>query len=397
MKNKNRVISIVLFLSVSILLSVPCRHKSESPFSVETKDGVEYVHNSNTPLNQNATVVFEEDLSIEPVDENGNIRIYLPSYYAVDESDHIFICDYRDPSVKVFDPQGRLVRTIGQKGSGPGEFQNIGRIGCLPGDRLLVMDFGLRRASLFSNDGRFIASHKYPNRSYDVFFFTESFYVRDETTIEMDTTPLGWKRRLFIKVYDYTGEELFSYGEFKAGQSGLVDEGGRKFSYSKPYDVESALAGDQKNKRLYHCLNDQYLIEVFDHEGRLIRKIDRPYERLPVTEQDKRQYLEGFRGASESDRALIEKNAKMPKFKPVCTRMIVDDYGRLWVELYEKKQEDGRTLTAYDIFDEDGRYLFKVWSEISPGIFKNDRMYHMERDEETGDRILKRYRIVWTE
>jgi hypothetical protein len=377
-----------------LLLSAACGHRSESAFSVETKDGIEYAHNSETPFNQDATVVFEEDLSIEPVDENGNIRIYHPTRFSVDDSNTIFICDFRDSSVKVFDPQGQFVRTIGRKGSGPGEFETVGRVYCLPDGRLMMLDFGLRRGSLFSNDGRFISSHKFLKAGYNMFFFTESFYLREETTVEMDKTPKGWKTTLFIKAYDYKGEEIFSYGEFKQSQSAWVDEEGRQFTYTRPYDVESVLAGDQKNKQLYHCLSDQYIIEVFDQEGRLIRKIDRPYERLPVTELDKKRYLEGFSGVSKKDLALIEKNAEMPKFKPVCTQMLVDDDGRLWVKLHEKKEENGQTLTAYDIFDEDGRYLYKIWSEISPELFKNNRMYSMVSDEETGDRVLKRYRVI---
>ncbi len=378
-----------------LLLSVACGQKSESGFSVETKDGIEYAHNSKTPLNQDATVIFEEDLSIEPVDEKGNIRIYTPTRFAVDESGQIFICDYRDSSVKVFDNQGQFVRTIGRKGSGPGEFENVGRVYCLPDGKLMMVDFGLRRGSLFSKDGRFISSHKFLRSGYNMFFFTESFYVREESIVEADKTPKGYKTILFIKAYDYKGEEIFSYGEFQESQSALVDEGGRKFTYTRPYDVESVLAGDQKNKHLYHCLSDQYLIEVFDNEGRLIRKIDRPYNRMPVTELDKKRYLEGFRASSERDLALIEKNAEMPKLKPVCKRMLVDDEGRLWVELNEKKEENSLTLTAYDIFGEDGQYLYKIWSEISPELFRNGRMYTMERNEETGDRILKRYRMIW--
>lgn len=383
-----------------LLLSTACGKKSRSGFSVETKDGIEYAYNSETPLNQDATVVFEEDLSIEPEDENGNIRIYSPTRFSVDENGNIFICDYRDSSVKVFDPQGQFVRTIGRKGSGPGEFETVGRVYCLPDGKLMMLDFGLRRGSLFSNDGRFISSHKFLKSGYNMFFFTKSFYVREETIVEMDPTPKGWKTTLFIKAYDYQGKEIFSYGEFKESQSDLVDEGGRKFTYSRPYDVASVLAGDQNNKWLYHCLSDQYLVEVFNQEGRLIRKIDRPYERIPVTETDKKRYLDGFRGSSEKDLALIEKNVEMPKLKPVCNRMLVDDESRLWVELNEKKEENGQTLTAYDIFDEDGRYLYKIWAEIAPGLsennlFKNGRMYSMERNEETGDRILKRYRMLW--
>jgi hypothetical protein len=227
-----------------------------------------------------------------------------------------------------------------------------------------------------------------------VYFCTESFYAREEMTFEPNGTEWGFKRRIFAKAFDYNGKEIFSYGEFQASQSAFVQG---RFSFSKPYDVHSVLAGDPKHERLYHCLSDKYLVEVFDQEGRLSRKIDRPYERLPVTEQDKERYLDGFRnrGSSEEDIALIEKNVVMPKWKPVTNRMIVDDQGRLWVELNEKKEEKDRVFTAYDVFNGDGVYEAKVWLDVSLGLLRNGKMYTRETDEKTGYSVYKRYRVIW--
>jgi hypothetical protein len=384
----------ILIVSV-ILTCVACGRKEEAPVSVERKDGVEYVHNGSKPLNPGRTVSFEEDLTIRPEDEAGNIRIFYPSFYDVDEKGLIYICDYKDPSVKVFDSEGRFVRTIGRKGSGPGEIQNVGRIALAPDGQLLVLDWELRRTSTFRADGSFEGSHQWKNSSFDIFLVRDSFYVRDETLVEPIFASETWKRKLHVKAYDYSGKEVFTFGEFAASQSGFVNEEGRRFSFSLPFEVRSVLAGDSKNGRLYHCLNDKYLIEVFDENGRIFRKIDRPYERLRVTEEDKKRYLSGFQ-ASEKDRALIEKNVEMPTQKPVTERMIVGDSGRLWVALMEERKEDGRTLTAYDVFDEKGFYVSEIWSEVSVGLIRNGKMYRLSVDKDTGDRILKRYRIVWS-
>lgn len=389
---------LVLFIA-TLFFSLSCSKKPEQAYSIETIDGIEFVHNGAEPLHPDADVRFEEDLSILPEDEEGNIILYRPYSYTVDEEGSIYIYDSQDPAVKVFNPEGRLIRTIGRKGQGPGEFQSVSRVVCVPGKRLLTLDWDQNRISLFTNEGSFIGSHNFQNSGFEIFFAADSFFAREETKVEFGSVPWTWKRALAVKAFDYEGLELFSYGKFQDSQSGFVNEEGSQFSFSKPFEVHSVLAGDPKNARLFHCLNDKYLIEVYNRDGRIFRKIDRPYKRLPVKDVDKINYLDGFRrrGSSEKHIRLIEKNAEMPDLKPMATRMLVDSSGSLWVELNETKEAEGRTFWIYDIFDEDGYYVYRIWSDFRLGLIKDGKMYRMERDEETGHRVLKRYRIIWTE
>jgi hypothetical protein len=387
---------LAILVVASVFLCDGCGRKTETPFSIEQKDGIEYVHNAASPTNPDCRISFATDLSIEPKDQEGNIRIYQPAAFNVDAKGFIYICDYKEPSVKVFDSQGDFVRTIGRKGNGPGEFENAGTMAILPDGRLLVLDWELMRVSIFSHDGQFIESHQCRYLSFDIFLATDSSYIREDTTFEPGQTSMSWKSRLHVKAYDLSGRELFSYGEFQAPQSGFVNEEGRRFSFSLPFEVRSILTGDSKNGRLYHCLSDKYLIEVFDEKGRLFRKIDRPYERLRVTDEDKKKYLDGF-GDSEIDRALIAKNAVMPAFRPITDRMIVDDSGNLWVKLSEEREDKGQTFIAYDIFDGKGIYVYKVWCDIAPDLFRNGKMYTLEAEKDTGERVLKRYRVLWSD
>ena len=380
---------ILLFVFIAaMLLCFFCSQQKKQGASVEVIDGIEYVHNPGNPLYPNRTVYFEEELSIQNEDEQGNVLLFRPGWYLVDQNGFIYICDLMDLEVKVFDPDGHLFRTIGQKGDGPGEFRSIGRIALLPDDRLLVLDWEAHRISLFDTEGEFINSHKFKNWSYDFFLTTNSFYVRDENIF-------GEKTKLAVKASDYSGKEIFSFGEFEPDHSQDINEAGRRFSVSLPYDVCSIFAGDQKNTRLYHCMNDKYQIEAYDQNGKVFRKIDRPYKPLPTRPEDKKLYLEGFRNISKSDLALIDKNVQMPPHKTVINRMFVDDLGNLWVETNEEKEEKGKSLVAYDIFDEKGVYTAKVWLSVSPGIIKGGKMYARETDEVTGYREYKRYQIIW--
>jgi hypothetical protein len=283
-----------VFFAATILIWSSCSENKEEGASVEIIDGIEYVHNIETPLSPGKTVFFEEELAIRSEDDKGNIILFRPGWHLVDDKGYVYICDLQDRQIKVFDPDGLLVRTIGQKGEGPGEFQNIGEIALLPDGRLLVLDWEAHRISLFDPEGKFINSHKFLNWSYDVFLTTNSYYVRDENIFGPET-------QLSIKAYDLSGDELFSYGKFVPHHSLQIDEGGRRFSISPlPFDVYSILAGDQKNARLYHCLNDEYSIDVYDQSGKLFRKIDRPCRRIPVTAKDRVDFLDGIRGISRA-------------------------------------------------------------------------------------------------
>ena len=398
--NKEREMKkiLILLLLASTFIWPACSRKPESAASVEVVDGIEYIHNTETPLHPEKSVTFEEDLSIESEDEEGNIILYRPGGYGIDEKENIFISDYQDKVIKVFDTQGQVIRTIGREGNGPGEFQNIGRLYLLPDAKLLVLDWEINRISLLDTEGNFISSHNYQNNSYDIYFADPSFYVREEIVYGEVIEAGVLERFLYIKAYDYSGKELFSFGKFTHYHSQAIDEEGRRFTISpKPFDVYSILAGDQKNLLLYNCLNDKYLIEVYDRDGKLFRMIDRPYQPLPTTEKDREEYLAGFSSSSEKDLALIEKNIVMPKLKTVTDRMVVDDEGSLWVETNEEREEGGQIYTAYDVFNEDGHYAYRVWIDMRPGLFKKGKMYRMETDEGTGYRTLKRYRMIWSD
>jgi hypothetical protein len=296
----------------------------------------------------------------------------------------------------VFDPQGKYLKTIGRKGNGPGEFQSIGELSFLPDGRYLILDWEQNRVSFFSANDQFLTSHKFQNSGFDLFLTTSSSYVRGETLFEPGAKQYEFKSRLFVRAYDLSGKERISYGEFTARQSGFINDPDGRFSYSLPYFVYSIFAGDNKNERLYHCLNNKYVIDVYDKNGRIIRKIDRPYEPVPTTAEDMKRYVDGFGNSSEKHKSLIEKFTKMPGVKTVTERMIVDNAGNLWVETNDQREEKNRQLRAYDIFNEDGMYVYKVWLERAPGLFKGEHMYRLEREKETDYRFLKRYRVIWS-
>jgi 6-bladed beta-propeller len=392
MKKRPFCLSAILGIGILLFFWLPgCKKKETAQVKTETIGGVTYVHNPATPLHPERNVTFEEELTFKDKDETGEIRLYKPGWYTVDSRGNVYIEDDSDMAIKVFDPRGKYVRTIGRQGSGPGEFARIGNLAVLPDGRLLVTDFEARRTSLFSPEGQFLSSFQWKKFFSRVHLATDSSYAVNEMVLSEDT------RELWVKTIDFDGNEVLSFGKFSYPEMKMLRQGEMMFSTSVPWSPASVFAGDQKRQWLYHCLNEKYVIEVYNQKGKLFRRIDRPYEPMSVTDEDINRIKSEYADRPDSPFARLAKQIELPKLKTVTDRMIVDSDGNLWVRTNEEKREGEQKLTAFDVFDSKGFYTTRVWLDFVPQFFPDGKMYRDVEDEQTGLRQIKRYRVVWKE
>jgi hypothetical protein len=280
-----------------------------------------------------------------------------------------------------------FLKTIGRRGQGPGEFGQSGILEFCPDGRLLVSDFQNRRTSFFGPEGDFLTSYQWTKNVSIPLLILDDTFIAQESVFDAGTS------RLFLKTYDLEGAELKSWGEFTNPAVKGITRGNTVAGFGVPHSPRSVLAGDPLFRRIYHCLNNAYLIEVYDHEGRVFRKIDRPYERLPFTDADKKEFVDSMSVPEEL--AELLQDIPWPEIKSVTERMVCDDRGFLWVATHETKDEAGSKLTAYDVFDTEGRYDARVWLGMIPQRFAAGKMYRFKEDPDTGQRVLTRYGVVW--
>lgn len=387
--------ALLLFLVPALFLASACSKKPESEASVEVIDGIEHIYNTATPLHPGRSVAFVEELAIGGEEYD---MLFRPQRFTVDQNENICIADFQDQSVKVFDPNGEYIHSIGRKGEGPGEFSYIGQMAVLPDGKLWVTDGMTRRLSLFDSEGKYLESYHWKQGFGRFHYATDSACLLGMYTFEGDK-PLE-NRRLFVKEFDFQGNEIRSFGEFKVEDSKVYTEkmegGATMWAVAPPFSPQSIFGADSVRKYLYHCINDEYKIEVLDEEGKVIRRFDRPYKPLPFTNKDAEEFLDRYeRGRSEGLKKMA-RELPMPKVKTVTSRMLVDDERRLWVETHEKKEEEDRVFTAYDIFNPEGYYESKVWIDLKPEVFVKGKMYRLHTEEESGYQYVKRYRVVWS-
>ena len=124
--------------------------------TVTDSAGIQVVVNSVTPLwGTDGAWTLEDVMTIgeaagDPDYQFGNIP---PGGIAVASDGRIYVVDQQAQHIKVFSPDGTFEHTIGQPGSGPGEFgPGVGPILVGRGDSLIV---------LFSNAHRTIVARRW--------------------------------------------------------------------------------------------------------------------------------------------------------------------------------------------------------------------------------------------
>lgn len=141
-------------------------------------------------------------------DENAN-EAYLfgtPSRVVVDSQNRFYVAEKRQNQIKVFDQTGLFLTRIGQRGRGPGEFQDLSGMVIDEQDRLVVIDRFTQRVTVFSNLGEELTTIPLPP---DNFLEPWAFFRLRSHEFGVVAVPLGERgispnNPNLISVYDTT-------------------------------------------------------------------------------------------------------------------------------------------------------------------------------------------------
>jgi hypothetical protein len=149
MRSRDRVLVAALFAGAFAALS--CAEQRSSLARERIGDTV--VVRAGAPELWPDTARLVEELRIGVVEGLPEYTFGVVRNVAVDATGNIYVLDAAIAGVLVYDPEGRHLRTIGQRGEGPGELSNPWGMAMLPDARLLVRDFRLGRINVYSAEG----------------------------------------------------------------------------------------------------------------------------------------------------------------------------------------------------------------------------------------------------
>ncbi|HEX6694345.1 MAG TPA: 6-bladed beta-propeller [Longimicrobiales bacterium] len=328
-----------------------------------------------------------------------------------------YVVDRIAKNIRVFDEQGRLVRTIGRDGGGPGELRNPSGIGLLPDGRIAVRDYGNRRYNVYSPSGDALASWPIPGG-----YSTSASFIIDTAGRlynPMSVAKPGEDWKSGFEVFDSSGAVLDTITPPTRGlkSSTLIAErttGGAtsRAVYGIPFTPQEVWA---LSPRGYFVggYTGAYAVESLFPDGKVLRVV-RTLDPVAVGD-DERAAAEAntLRGLRDTDPDYKWNGPPVPSTKPFFGTIIVDDDGRFWVRTPQPSHEvpvpedelEGapggapRTRWAepsvYDVFAAEGEYLGAVPlpDRFEPYVMRGDRIWGVIRDE-LDVPFVARYRIV---
>jgi hypothetical protein len=274
-----------------------------------------------------------------------------------------------------FTESGQYLHAAGGEGRGPGEFLQPDWFARGAGDTLFVWDTRQRRLSLFSEQGEFLTSHRVHEQLPAVrgrfddgsLLVTPIALVRIDADESVERDPVRYLR------YDLQKDSTNPLAD------GLGEEwvDGERGPYALPFGKrESALA---HGAFLVLGDNASPVLRYYTLQGQLQRIVHWVTRATPVTDADKREYLERY-GGDARDAVRQGQVSVFAAERPTFFSVESDLTGWIWVKLFAAAWEPPRDWLA---FDDAGilRCRVQAPSRLSVLEIGEDYLLGRERDE----------------
>lgn len=249
---------------------------------------------------------------------------------AVTTQGQMIVLDGEATHLKILEPDGTLLDTLGRQGGGPGEFRRPRMVDVARGDSVYVFDIQLDRLTVFtpppsSGLARTVAITSDVGNLTQVQVLEDGLagrfspgYTRKEGLRR--PAPATWH---VICETGVPGDPLLSVRRKKVATS--FEGPGAVIAYLPFGRVTKVVAGP--DSRLYHGSTDSLHVKATSLDGTTEVIATVPADPVAVREAERDSAMDGIEG--EIRRQIA---AAVPERKPAFTDLVVADDGTLWVQ-----------------------------------------------------------------
>ena len=313
------------------------------------------------------TLSPEPTMALGSMDAGEAYELYQAMFAFRLDDGRIVVANQGTEELRFYGPGGEHLRTVGRKGGGPGEFEDMWGMTRLPGDSLGVWDWTAKRLTVYDDEGNFgrivtpTAVEGFVPRLVGA-FDDGSFVYRagfNPTTIFQAGGGLRDDSVSLVRASLADGAVLDTLGPYPADITFVeMSESGfwtRQVPFGRREHVavrgDGVWVGDDRAGE----------VRVYDATGRLVRITRLPHSPAPVTQDDIDRYRERTLEEVEAGRLAEERRRldQLPAAEtlPAFTSLGVDRLGRTWLRLYGS---DESTPAAWVILNPDGELAARI-------------------------------------
>jgi hypothetical protein len=370
--------------------------------SIQKSEDVVVVSNPKTPAHQ-MRIVFKEELTIGEVEGEENYMFGSGISFNTDDAGNFYVADSDSHRIQKYDPEGKYLLTIGREGQGPGEFRWLSIPRFDTDNNIYITDWPNRRISFFDKNGQYLRQIRMQERYQNIYINSKGLIIAykwqmaREGNVQKQTFLYGLFDDKFNLAVELFKDEIVTPMPTGMDASSIAESLAK--SYSSLAFRPQARITLADNDFIYFGYPEKYDISVYSPEGKLVRKINRDYESIPVGEKDKINFVKMLKESlppsfPEDIKKRVFQNIKYRKYKPAFQTFTLMENG--WLAVIVDSVEDEYTLI--DIFDREGKYIAHFKTPIpAEGMlieylyFKNGKAYAVITEEDYW--FVRRYSI----
>lgn len=396
-------VSIASFLTIT-LTSVDCTGDRTNAAGwdgvVRDSAGIQIVENRGSPTWADGEGwTLSEVLRIGEPEGDAEYTFGRIGGVAVLSDLRIVVSDATTQQLRFFSLAGVHERTVGGRGSGPGEYRALGSIAVTAGDTLLIPDRLNLRLNRVAPDGRWLESFRVDAEQWPG-LWRQTPSGRLASTVSVASYVLVGEEPTLTPIVSRTAKGLISdtLGWLPPAGFYSVSGGAQQFRYY-PGEPSFCLPWDGG---LVTAHGDDYEFMRYDAAGELVQVVRLLRENQPITDRDRELLFARVEAVLKARNQPPERFARRKSWTsftdtyPAFRRFACGPSGTIWVQQVRPwtaltpEELDVASIAGtppdsrdWDVFDAGGRYLgvvtmparFQLW------LFRGDVIYGVGRDE----------------
>lgn len=307
------------------------------------------IQNPNQPANGTWDFKLKKVMEIKNA---GDVAIARPHGILVFPDGTLVVHDPKYKKNFLFSPEGKLIKSFGKRGEGPGEIKRQSFIFAV-GNTMIAPDGG--KYHYFSKSGEYIKSVKTDPGPPPSLFLNLNQIIR-VTHSAFDVKDAKGN----IHLIDLNTKKKKVLADFEVFKGGAGDNDGEVYEVIIPGLTPMMTTGLYAN-HLYYGMNDQYKITVIDSTGTVTGSFSLDRERRGVTKKQKQDLFKGSRIPPKAVAGIVK---SLPSQK--CHFEAIEGHnGKIFV--YVAGMGKHRKNRAVDIFSLDGKYLYSGVFDFGKG------------------------------
>jgi hypothetical protein len=258
------------------------------------------------------------------------------------------------PRLIFFNADGSYHRTVGRRGRGPGEFQQISWIARIQGDSIVVAEPpGSARVSVFGPDGEFVRLLTIPGPSIANFYgaFSDGTLLGGFQSPFPSSAPVAFVQTDAELIrFDAAGRVLRRLGRVPVGDFIRVPGGLISPTFLKKTEIVV------RAMEAYITSGEGFEVRVVTADGQDGGTVGAPFQVVPFPAREAVRALAG----SRFEGVVTERNLSgWPRNQsyPATAGVQIDDEGNIWLRGY---QPDDQLPSTWTVFNQAGAVIADV-------------------------------------